>query len=142
MPPRCRKAMFLDHANFPVPILYVLLEQAPERRSRLIPTPDTPRLIDRPSRSFDAEVQFVILIANKLFVKATYFLKRFLSPAPEVHGVDRPFVIRVMGARASRSKPRVENRRNRAIDEALSRRIPGSPDVVRSGLAQHRHALP
>src|SRR5689334_10925165 len=93
MAPRSGQAVFLYDGHFPEAILEVLAKQSCQRGTRLIPGHDFRRLPDPATCANQAQVQLVVLVANKTFVEESNFLQHFPPPAPKVYCVHWPSVV-------------------------------------------------
>ena len=133
--------MLSNHQNFPVPILHVLTEQSRERASHMVPTANTLGLINFPPRAGEAQVVFVILVADQFFVEITDALKNALLPATVNHGVHIAFITGLVRARAAHCESRMKHGANRPFHKCLGRGLHGSANIVGFGFAHDRQAL-
>src|SRR5690348_8752764 len=110
MPPGRRQPVFSNDGHLPEAILEVLAEQARERGTWMVPRDDFWRLPDRAAGAHDAQVEFIVLIANEGFVEKAYLLKYLTPPATKVNRVDGTFVGQPVPAGTAHGERALERR--------------------------------
>jgi len=84
---RSRYFMLLNDSDFPIPVLHVLLEEGSQRGSRLIPALDSWRLPDSPPSPGNAQIEFIVLVSDKFFVKQSDLVEDLTRPTTEIDRV-------------------------------------------------------
>src|SRR3974390_2790310 len=104
MPRRSGQLMLLDDPHFPVSILHVLIEKSRYGIPGPIPAPDFRALPNLAAAADDAQVMFIVLVTDQLFVKIAEALKHALKPATIGYGIHATLVCEVMEFRAADRK--------------------------------------
>ena len=131
--------MFLDDADFPKAILKILLKEAGNAGARRVPGKDRRILPNLSTRTNDAQVQLVVLVTHQSFVEQAQAEQRFFAPTAVGDGIDGPFVVFLMKARAAGGEAGVVGGGNRARNHAVHFGARRPAHVVRSGLHQSFH---
>src|SRR5262250_3009779 len=140
MPRRGWQLVLLNHANFPIAILHLLLQQSSQRFTRIVPTLDFGRLPDFSALTRKPEVKFVVLIPNQFLVKHANAIEYLAGPAAEVNCVDWTRIIGIVPARATTSKSGLESGRDRLANFSPAPSNPRTANIVRTRFFQHFHA--
>src|SRR5439155_13329755 len=107
----------------------------------MVPTLYLDRLPDLTSVARKPEVEFVVLILNKLLVKKTDSIENFTAPAAKIDGIDDAGMIGIVPAGASVRKRRLKSGRDCFTDSSLAFGDPGTTDIISSRFTQELHAL-
>src|SRR5687767_5646183 len=95
--------MLQDHGHFPVSVLKELAEQRQQRSARCIGRAYRRALPDGTTGAPDPKIEFVVLIANQLFIKAAQTYEVLAPPRSQIHGVSGPGIVET--ARRSAARP-------------------------------------
>ena len=136
MPPGSRFAMLPNHGNLPEPILKILVKQRGQTGSGPIPGNNLWRLPDFSAGRNNTQIQFVVLIATKVFVEDSDAFQCGFAPAAVRYGVHVSFIFGIMELCSATGEPAVVGKRYCAPPISIRARQRRSSDIVREGFIQ------